>query len=91
MKQAKRMQIRRSVVLSPELVSEAVELAPPDCKDNLNRLVVVSLKEFIQRRRQAEFDQSMADMAADPGIRYEVETVVEGLRHTDGDGLEKKR
>ena len=61
--------IRRSVALPRKLVQEATLVAPPELKDNLNRLVVASLHEFVDRRKAAAFETAMARMAEDPAIR----------------------
>jgi len=68
--------VRRSVALPGELVRDAAAVAEPDLKDNLNRLVIVALREYVRRRREGEFDRAMADMAADPAIQSEMKMVL---------------
>ena len=58
--------IRRSVVLSTALVEEARRNAPPELRDNLNRLVVVALEDYTRRRKRAAFEDAMARMAGGP-------------------------
>jgi len=50
--------VRRSVALPRELIEEATNLAPRELRDNLNRLVVVSLEEFVARRKASMPDQN---------------------------------
>ena len=57
--------VRRSVALPRELMDDVLSVAPPKLKGNLNRLVVVSLRDFVARRRAEAFGQAMAEMAAD--------------------------
>jgi hypothetical protein len=71
MKRALNARVRRSVALPRELVEEATRVAPRELRDNLNRLVVVSLEEFVARRKASAFEDAMARMAADPSIRSE--------------------
>jgi len=53
------------------LIEEATNVAPRELRGNLNRLVVVSLEEFVARRKAAAFEDAMARMATDPAIRSE--------------------
>jgi hypothetical protein len=79
--------VRRSFALPRDVVEEAQQVAAPELKDNLNRLVVVALKKYIELKKRETFERSMAEMAADPGIRYAITEVQEGLSHTETDGL----
>ena len=63
--------IRRSVVLPRQLINEASAVAPPELRQNLNRLVTVALQEFAAKRRERAFEQAIAQMAADPAIQAE--------------------
>lgn len=79
--------VRRSFVLPASLVEEAMALAPPGVKTNLNRIVVSALREFITRRRREQFEATMAAMAADPAIRTECASISEQFTAADADGL----
>lgn len=79
--------IRRSVALPAELVKEAQRLAPRPLSGNFNRLVQNALEEYIRHRKALAFEESMALMARDPGIRYECDALEEGLGPAEGDGL----
>ncbi|MBI5529092.1 MAG: hypothetical protein HY897_22420 [Deltaproteobacteria bacterium] len=79
--------VRRSVAVPRGVLDEVLKAAAPELRDNFNRLVIVALQEYVARRREYEFAASMAQMAADPAIRYECKTVSDGLSHADADGL----
>lgn len=64
MKRPVSARVRRSVALPRELVEDAAKVAPGELRENLNRLVVA-------RREAAVFEDAMARMAVDPGIRSE--------------------
>lgn len=44
--------IRRSVALPSALIGELKSVATPELRTNLNRLVILSLQEYISRRRR---------------------------------------
>jgi hypothetical protein len=69
------------------LVEEATRVAPRELRDNLNRLVVVSLQEFVARRKVAAFEDAMAQMAADPAIRSESAQIEAEFEAAALDGL----
>ncbi len=79
--------IRRSVALARTLVQEAAKAAPPELKKNLNRLISVALREYVERRRQAEFSADMERMAADPAIQAECRAIDAAFRVAERDGL----
>ena len=79
--------IRRSVVLARTLVQEASEAAPPELRKNLNGLITVALREYVERRRQAEFSAAMERMAVDPAIRAECAVIDMEFRGAERDGL----
>lgn len=83
--------VRRSVALPPELVQEAQRVAPEPLRGNFNRLVQNALEEYIQNRVALAFEEGMALMARDPGIRYECGTLEQGLEPTERDGLGEHR
>ena len=67
--------VRRSVALPRQLVEAASAAAPPELRQNLNRLVTVALQEFAARRKARAFEEAMAQMAADPAIRAECSAI----------------
>jgi hypothetical protein len=79
--------VRRSVALPQPLVEEAVKLAPEELRHNLNRLVVVSLQQYIAARKAAAFEEAMARMAADPAIQNECGAIAREFAPADLDGL----
>jgi metal-responsive CopG/Arc/MetJ family transcriptional regulator len=80
--------LRRSVALPSALLGELDSVAPPELRSNLNRLVIVSLQEYISRRRRQEFEVAMAAMAADPQIQAECAAIERDFAATEMDGLE---
>jgi hypothetical protein len=79
--------VRRSVALPRELVQQATQVAPTELKQNLNRLVAVSLQEFVERRKAAAFEEEMARMADDPAIRKECARIGAEFESKMSDGL----
>ena len=79
--------LRRSVALPAALLGELNSVAPPELRANLNRLVIVSLQEYISRRRQQEFERAMASMAADPQIQAECAAIERDFAVALVDGL----
>jgi len=79
--------VRRSFALPKSLIEEATSLAPDEIRGNANRLVRVALEEFVARHRQAELDEALARMAADPQIVKESRTLSEEFRSAESDGL----
>ena len=55
--------IRRSVALPREIVEEALALAPSELRNNLNRLVITALQEYVARQKALGFEEAMAQMA----------------------------
>jgi len=87
MKRPRISRIRRSVALPHELVHEAEKLAPSELRNNLNRLVIVSLQEFVARRKAAAFEAAMARMADDPAIREQCAQIATEFAPAMSDGL----
>lgn len=87
MRSPKSRTVRRSVALPQEVVDEARAAAPAELKENLNRLVIVSLREFAARRRSLAFDRAMEAMGADPAIQAECEQIEQALAGAEADGL----
>jgi len=79
--------VRRSVALARQLVDEAKAAAPPELRDNLNRLVTVALQEFAAKRKQQAFEEAMAQMAADPAIQAECGSIAKEFATAETDGL----
>ena len=79
--------IRRSVALSRQLIEEASTVAPPELRHNLNRLITVALQEFAARQKARVFEEAMAQMAADPAIQAECQSIARDFVITEADGL----
>ena len=79
--------LRRSVALPVALIGELSAVAPPELRTNLNRLVILSLQEYISRRRQQEFDRAVAAMAEDLQIQAECDAIAKDFSATEMDGL----
>jgi len=79
--------VRRSVAVPRQLVEDVFSVAPPELKDNFNRLVLISLRDFVARRRAEAFRRSMAEMAADPAIRSECASMAGEFVPAGLDGL----
>jgi metal-responsive CopG/Arc/MetJ family transcriptional regulator len=79
--------LRRSVALPSALLGELNSVAPPELRANLNRLVIVSLQEYIARRRRQEFDDAVAAMAEDPQVQAECAAIARDFAATEMDGL----
>ena len=79
--------LRRSVALPSALITELNSVAPPELRANLNRLVILSLQEYISRRRQQEFDRAVRAMADDPQVQAECAAIAKDFATTEVDGL----
>jgi len=79
--------VRRSVALSRQLIEEVSSVAPPELRQNWNRLVTVALQEFAKQQRKRAFEEAMILMAADPAIRAECATISKQFAVAEGDGL----
>ena len=79
--------VRRSVALSRQLVEEVNTLAPPELRQNLNRLVTVALQAFVAQQKARAFEEAMARMAADPAMRAECTAISREFEITEADGL----
>jgi metal-responsive CopG/Arc/MetJ family transcriptional regulator len=79
--------IRRSVALPSTLIGELNSVAPPELRTNLNRLVILSLQEYVSRRRRQEFDNAVAAMAKDPQVQAECAAIAKDFATTEMDGL----
>ena len=79
--------LRRSVALPSALIGELNSVAPPELRANLNRLVIISLQEYISRRRRQEFETAVAAMAEDPQVQAECAAIARDFAATEMDGL----
>ena len=79
--------VRRSVALPRQLVEEVSAVAPPELRQNLNRLVTVALQEFAVKRKERTFEETMAQMAADPAIQAECAAISREFATAETDGL----
>lgn len=79
--------LRRSVALPSALIGELNSVAPTELRPNLNRLVIISLQEYISRRRQQEFNRAVAAMAEDPQVQAECAAIARDFAATETDGL----
>ena len=79
--------VRRSVALPYKLIEEVCAVAPPALRENLNRLVTVALQDFVKERKKQSFEESMAQMAADPAIRKECAILSKEFAISEADGL----
>ena len=79
--------VRRSIALPRNLLENAQAAAPPEFRQNFNRLVTVALKEFIARQKQRSFQEEMALMAADPQIVAECSAIERDFAGAEQDGL----
>ncbi len=79
--------VRRSVALSSQLVEDVTALAPPELRQNLNRLVTAALQEFAARRKARAFEEAMARMAEDPAIKSECAAISGEFAKAEADGL----
>jgi len=79
--------VRRSVALPRALVEAAAAAAPPVLRENMNRLVRVALEEFVARRAERAFEQTMIRMAADPALRTASAAISAEFVDAEEDGL----
>ncbi|MFQ5779979.1 MAG: hypothetical protein ACE5HN_04235 [Nitrospiria bacterium] len=79
--------VRRSVALPRELVDEVSVIAPPELRQNFNRLVTVALQAFASRQKARAFEKAMAQMAADPAIHSECIAISKDFAIAEADGL----
>ena len=62
-------------------------MAPPEMEGNFNRLVVTALREYSARRQKESFENEMAQMATDPGIRRVLAGISAEFIRAEYDGL----
>ncbi len=79
--------VRRSVLLPETLVNAVRSAAPVEIQDNLNRLVVVALQEYVSNRQRLAFEQAMERMALDSQIIAESARITDEFRGAEADGL----
>ena len=79
--------LRRSVALPSALIGELNSVAPPELRTNLNRLVILSLQEYVSRRRRQQFEGTVAAMAQDPQVQAECAAIAKDFAATEMDGI----
>ena len=79
--------LRRSVALPSALIGELNSVAPPELRANLNRLVILSLQEYVARRRRQDFENAVAAMAQDPQVQAECAAIARDFAGAEMDGL----
>ncbi len=79
--------IRRSIAVPASVVEAARAAAPPELRDNLNRLTIVALEEYAAHRRAEQFERAMAEMAGDPAIRKACKRIEIEFASAEADGL----
>ena len=79
--------VRRSVALPRQLIEEIHQVAPPELKGNFNRLVITALRDYSAKRKIESFENEMAQMATDPGIRCALSDISAEFTCTECDGL----
>lgn len=84
---ASRKTVRRSVALPQSTVDELFSVAPEELRDNFNGLVRAAIDEFIHKREQDLFEQSMAAMASDLNCVRESRRIEAEFRPAEEDGL----
>jgi hypothetical protein len=87
MKNIAQKTIRRSIALPNELVEELRTVAPPELRDNFNRLVTFILIDFTRRQKKYQFETAMVEMADDPAIRKVCSVMSEEFMVAENDGL----
>ena len=87
MKSASQHTIRRSIAIPNELVEELRMVAPPEFRDNFNRLVTFILIDFTRRQKKYQFEAAMAEMANDMAIREVSAALSEDFTEAENDGL----
>ena len=78
---------RRSIALPNKLVEELRSVAPPELRDNFNRLVTFILTDFTRRQKECQFETAVAEMANDPAIRKVCSVLSEEFAEAENDGL----
>jgi metal-responsive CopG/Arc/MetJ family transcriptional regulator len=79
--------IRRSVAIPSQLLEELHNVTEPALRTNFNRLVITALRDYSARKKEDAFEAQMAQMAADQGIRSEMEQISVEFSITEWDGL----
>lgn len=87
MKTKQSVTVRRSVALPKELIDEVKNVAPVELRDNLNRLVIVALRDFAAKQKAQAFEKAMAQMAADEQLQGESHAINEEFVTAEADGL----
>jgi hypothetical protein len=68
-------------------VHEAIRLAPPALRHNLNGLVKTALNGYVKARREKELEKTMEQMAHDLMLVKENRKISQEFRGAEEDGL----
>ena len=79
--------LRRSVALPRRLIEEAASLAPPELRDNWNRLVRTALELYVDEQRERLIDEQITEMGKDPHVLADCRRINTQFAPTDADGL----
>lgn len=79
--------VRRSVALPRALVEQAALLAPPELRDNWNRLVRTALESYVVERRELRIDEQIIEMGRDPHVLADCRRISAEFSAADSDGL----
>jgi Arc/MetJ-type ribon-helix-helix transcriptional regulator len=79
--------VRRSFALPAQLVEQVSEAVPPEYGSNANAAVRHALEDYVKRKREADFERRMDEMAADPWIRAVNAEIFRDFERLDGEGL----
>lgn len=79
--------IRLSVASPSQLLQEIHNVTESVFRTDFNRLVVTALRDYSARKKEEAFENQMAEMAAHPGIRIEMERISVEVSTAERDGL----
>lgn len=82
--------VRRSVAIPAEVVASAIAAAPPELRGNFNRLTIVALREYAERKRALRIEQAIEAMGQDPAILSACREIARDLASAERDGLEPR-
>lgn len=81
--------VRRSVAIPAEVVASAIDAAPAELRGNFNRLTIVALTEYAERKRALRIAEAIEAMGQDPAIRSVCREIARDFAPTEPDGLER--
>jgi len=79
--------VRRSIALPAQLAEEALSLASAEDVTTFNGLVRRLLQRFVEERRSEAFAAAMEEMAHDPAVCRESESITREFLPAEEDGL----